>query len=223
MGRHGSDSTSTPSPGNIRIYYSSQTTIAQSFAFDSVLSNAGKRVPGKGKKVADLPGGTVGVCFGTVTMRERRLTSLEGMRLYEKMHTLFLQDNCLLTLEHLGTQPDLAILRLERNLIDDFYGVDRCPRLKEVFLEGNPVEKKDLFTIMTCLSMNPGLVKVNGKVLTKQEKNLVLLLDRPVMRMALQQGWMLSTSPNQTAEVDLPVEEFFFRLDPAVEKLLAQV
>jgi hypothetical protein len=28
---------------------------------------------------------------GTVTMRERRLTSLEGIRIYEKMHTLFLQ------------------------------------------------------------------------------------------------------------------------------------
>ena len=28
---------------------------------------------------------------GTVTMRERRLTSLEGMKIYEKMHTLFLQ------------------------------------------------------------------------------------------------------------------------------------
>ena len=28
---------------------------------------------------------------GTVTMRERRLTSLEGLRTYDKMHTLFLQ------------------------------------------------------------------------------------------------------------------------------------
>lgn len=43
-----------------------------------------------------------------------------------------LQDNCLLNLEHLGTQPDLCILRAERNLIDDFYGAERCPKLKEV-------------------------------------------------------------------------------------------
>jgi len=32
-------------------------------ALDS-FPNAGKRVPGKGKKVAELAGGTVGVCFG---------------------------------------------------------------------------------------------------------------------------------------------------------------
>ena len=55
-------------------------------------------------------------------MKERRLTSLEGLRLQPGMHTLFLQDNSLLTLEHLGAQPDLQILRLERNLIDDWLG-----------------------------------------------------------------------------------------------------
>jgi len=40
----------------------------------------------------------------------------------------------LLNLEHLGTQPDLSVLRAERNLIDDFYGTERCPKLKEVFV-----------------------------------------------------------------------------------------
>ena len=138
-------------------------------------------------------------------MKERRLTSLEGLRLQPGMHTLFLQDNCLLTLEHLGAQPDLQILRLERNLIDDWLGslrknvrvgcamicrslrtfshshpagADRCPKLKEVccsvclhcacmhvlknkptqirarlqvYMDGNPVENKELFHIMACL------------------------------------------------------------------------
>ena len=36
----------------------SQTTL------ESTLSIAGKRVPGKGKKLSELPGGTVSVCFG---------------------------------------------------------------------------------------------------------------------------------------------------------------
>jgi hypothetical protein len=103
-----------------------------------------------------------------------------------------------------------------------------------VYLEGNPIEKKELCNVMACLAMNPGLIKVNGKVLTKQvlawfvcsamdpstahihtalhvlrvfprlcacaqEKQLVVTLDRPVMRMALQQGWMLSASVNNGA------------------------
>jgi hypothetical protein len=75
---------------------------------------------------------------------------------------------------------------------------------------------------MACLSLNPGLVKVSGNVLSKPEKHLVVLLDRPIMRIALSQGWMLSTTSNPNADVDLPVEEFFFRLDPAVEQLLEQ-
>lgn len=101
-------------------------------------------------------------------------------------------------------------------------------------MEGNPIEKKELCNVMACLAMNPGLIKVNGKVLTKQvlgwfvsgamdpstvhihtalhvlrvfprlcagaqEKQLVVTLDRPVMRMALQQGWMLSASVNNGA------------------------
>jgi hypothetical protein len=44
------------------------------------------------------------------------------------------QDNCLLSLEHLGPQPDLTVLRVERNIIDDFHGAERCPKLKEVRL-----------------------------------------------------------------------------------------
>jgi len=70
-----------------------------------------------------------------------------------------------------------------------------------------------------------------------QEKQLVAMLDRPVMRMALRQGWMLSTAATAAtaennsstaqqhvhAQVDLPIEEFFFRLEPAVELLLQQV
>ena len=91
-------------------------------------------------------------------------------------HSLFTyvwsQDNCLLTLEHLGMQPDLTVLRLERNLIDNFSGVERCPKLKETYLDGNPVEKHRMCNIMACLSMNPGLIKVNGKVLTKQVCNI---------------------------------------------------
>ena len=94
-----------------------------------------------------------------------------------------------------------------------------------MYLEGNPLEKKELCNIMACLALNPSLIKVNGKVVTKQvhrtfvlgvkeppvnslqldgvscavsfcaqEKQLVVMLDRPVMRMALQQGWMLSAS-----------------------------
>ena len=42
-------------------------------------------------------------------------------------------------------------------------------------------------------------VRVNGKVLSRQEKQLVAMLDRPVMRMALRQGWMLSTAHSPTA------------------------
>ena len=61
--------------------------------------------------------------------------------------------------------------------------------------------------------MNPNLVKVNGKVLSKQEKHLVLLLDRPIMRMALQQGWMLSTAPNNTAGM---YEAFVKKLNASV-------
>ena len=52
--------------------------------------------------------------------------------------------------------------------------------------------------------------------------------------MALRQGWMLSTAATAEkntstaqqhvhAQVDLPIEEFFFRLEPAVELLLQQV
>jgi len=47
------------------------------------------------------------------------------------------QDNCLLSLEHLGPQPDLKVLRAERNIIDDFHGTERCPKLKEVCLPLN--------------------------------------------------------------------------------------
>ena len=50
----------------------------------------------------------------------------------------WLQDNCLLNLEHLGMQPDLGVLRAERNLIDNFYGAERCPKLKEVRTSAPP-------------------------------------------------------------------------------------
>jgi len=41
----------------------SQTTL------ESTLSIAGKRVPGKGKKLSELPGGTVSVCFGIAVLK----------------------------------------------------------------------------------------------------------------------------------------------------------
>jgi hypothetical protein len=42
-----------------------QRSPAESLASDPLLAHGGKRMPGKGKRVSDLPGGTVGVCFGT--------------------------------------------------------------------------------------------------------------------------------------------------------------
>ena len=36
-------------------------------------------------------------------------------------------------------QPELATLHAERNLIEDFAGAERCPKLKEVNLHGNPI------------------------------------------------------------------------------------
>ena len=51
-------------------------------------------------------------------------------------------------MEHLGSQPDLKIVRLERNLIEDFYGAERCPKLKEVRIR---VIKYHKMCIMTTL------------------------------------------------------------------------
>ena len=42
-----------------------QKNLADSLAYDPSLALAGKKVPSKSKRVSDLPGGTVSVCFGT--------------------------------------------------------------------------------------------------------------------------------------------------------------
>ena len=49
-----------------------------------------------------------------------------------------------------------------------------------MYLEGNPLEKKELCNIMACLALNPSLIKVNGKVVTKQvHRTFVLGVKEP--------------------------------------------
>ncbi|KAJ1485012.1 hypothetical protein T484DRAFT_1795205, partial [Baffinella frigidus] len=152
---------------------------------------------GRERTVSDLAAGTVTSSFGTVNLRERRLTSLEGFPYFEDMHTLFLQDNLLSNFDHLGVQPGCTSITLDRNRICDFTGAERLPKLRSLSLEQNPIEEWDLFVVMCCLAVNPQLLKVNGRVVTKQQRQLVLLLDRPVTRIALRQGWILSTDPHK--------------------------
>lgn len=80
-------------------------------------------------------------------------------------------------------------------------GAERLPKLRSLSLEQNPIEEWDLFVVMCCLAVNPQLLKVNGRVVTKQQRQLVLLLDRPVTRIALRQGWILSTDPHKDSAV----------------------
>jgi len=205
----------TPSVDRVRVFFSQRPDTAD------LMKTCG-RSPQRDRQVSDLAQGTVTCSFGTVNLRERRLTSLEGFPYFEGMHTLFLQDNFLSSFDHLGTQPGVKELTLDRNCIYDFSGAERLPKLRSLSLEQNPVADWDLFPVMACLAFNPQLLKVNGKVISKQQRQLVQQLDRPVTRIALRQGWILSASPQQEAEVDIPVEEFFFRLDSFVDQLLAQ-
>jgi hypothetical protein len=205
----------TPSVDRVRVFFTQRPDTAD------LMKTCG-RSPQRDRQVLDLAQGTVTCSFGTVNLRERRLTSLEGFPFFEGMHTLFLQDNFLSSFDHLGTQPGVKELTLDRNCIYDFLGAERLPKLRSLSLEQNPVADWDLFPVMACLAFNPQLLKVNGKVISKQQRQLVQQLDRPVTRIALRQGWILSASPQQEAEVDIPVEEFFFRLDSFVDQLLAQ-
>eukprot|EP00961_Rhodomonas_salina_P261948 3540299-Rhodomonas_salina.1 len=146
----------------------------------------------------------------------------------------FVQDNQLNSLEHLGVNADLNVLRAERNNIKNFWAVDRQPKLREVklhpesmrvWLEGNPVHEKELVAVMCALSLNPNLIKVvphsdccpacqrgrqesdlwaaglqyNGRVITKPERDLIAIVDRPATRMALKQvGDCLPRASNAT-------------------------
>jgi hypothetical protein len=53
-------------------------------------------------------------------------------------------------------QPDLGVLRAERNLIDNFYGAERCPKLKEVRTSAPPTAP--LCNARTCaVTMQTGV------------------------------------------------------------------
>ena len=140
----------------------------------------------KERKISDLHVGSVTISFGSLNLRERKLTSLEGLELQPELRTLFIQDNYLKDLKHLS-QPNLESLHAERNDIGNFVGCKRQPKLRSVHLEGNPVENLDLFVLMCCLSLNPELIKVNGHIVSKFEREMIAMLDRPALQIAIQQ------------------------------------
>jgi Leucine-rich repeat (LRR) protein len=140
----------------------------------------------KDKKISDLPAGSVTLSFGSLNLRERKMTSLEGLEILPELKTLYIQDNLLKDLRYLN-QPNLESLHAERNNILDFGGCQRQPKLRSVHLEGNGVENSDLFTLMCCLSLNPELLRVNGQIITKSERELISMLDRPALLVAMQQ------------------------------------
>jgi hypothetical protein len=212
---------------DIRVIFSEPTKIDQ----------VSKR---KEKKISDLPTGSVTLSFGSLNLRERKLTSLEGLEIFPELKTLYLQDNCLTDLRYLN-QPNLESLHAERNSIRDFAGCRRHPKLRSVHLEGNFVESSDLFPLMCCLSLNTELMRVNGQIVSKSERELISMLDRPALHVALQQvlscniycgvfisdslqeqGWMISTQCNKNAALDISADEFFFRLEPSIEQLRQQ-
>ena len=140
----------------------------------------------KEKKISDLPAGSVTLSFGSLNLRERKLTSLEGLEIFPELKTLYIQDNFIKDLRCLN-QPSLESLHAERNNIMDFGGCQRQPKLRSVHMEGNGVENADLFTLMCCLSLNPELMRVNGQIISKSERELITMLDRPALHVAMQQ------------------------------------
>jgi hypothetical protein len=145
----------------------------------------------KEKKISDLPAGSVTLSFGSLNLRERKITSLEGLEILPELITLYVQDNFLVDLRYLN-QPNLESLHAERNNIRDFVGCQRQPKLRSVHLEGNFVENSDLFPLMCCLSLNPELMRVNGQIISKFERELINMLDRPALHVALQQVLLCS-------------------------------
>ena len=104
--------------------------------FDPVNS---KREPrgAKEKRAVDLTAGAIILSFGNLSLRGRKLTSLEGLELMPELKTLYVQDNSLTSLRHLN-QPSLETLHAERNSIADFAGCYRHPKLKDAHFEANP-------------------------------------------------------------------------------------
>ena len=100
------------------------------------------------KQISDLPAGAVTLSFGSLNLRERKLTSLDGLESLPELKTLYIQDNFLKDLRHLN-QPTLESLHIERNDIRNFIGCHRQPKLRSVHLDGNPIENVDLFAL-TC-------------------------------------------------------------------------
>jgi hypothetical protein len=153
------------------------------FLKDSPAVSANKR---KEKRISDLPVGAVTLSFGSLNLRERKLSSLEGLETLPELKALYIQDNILKDLRYLS-QPALELLQVERNDICNFAGCQRQPKLRSVHFEGNPVENCDLFSLACCISLNPELMKVNGQIVSKNEREMISVLDRPALQIALQQ------------------------------------
>lgn len=136
--------------------------------------------------LSDLSSGTLGLSFGALNLRGRKLSSLDGLPCMHDLNILYAQDNCLQNLKTLF-QPNMHSLYLQRNYIRNFINSIRQPRLQCIHLDGNPVQNIEFFQIMCCLALNPNLKRINGKSVSKSERCIINLLDRPSLVLAIQQ------------------------------------
>lgn len=91
---------------------------------------------------------------------------------------LNLNGNKIETFEFLRVQPNLTVLSAEECPVRFLNGLEKLPSLTELNIKGAPIEKEDRFRIRVIATIGNHLEKLNGVIVTDQERKQADLIRR---------------------------------------------